>query len=100
MSLSEVQVRKAKEREKAYSMADGGGLYLWVTPAGGKLWRWSYRYEGKEKLMSLGRYSDVSLSKARERHRDERALLASGIDSPSISVRRCASLIKRRRETG
>ena len=75
-------------------------MSLWKRTHGGKLWRWSYRYEGKEKLMSLGRYSDVSLSKARERHRDERALLASGIDSPSISVRRCASLIKRRRETG
>jgi hypothetical protein len=47
MSLSEMQVRKAKPREKAYSMADGGGLYLWVTPAGGKLWRWSYRFEHK-----------------------------------------------------
>lgn len=80
MSLSEMQVRKAKEREKAYSMADGGGLYLWVTPAGGKLWRWSYRFERKEKLMALGRYPDVSLSKARELHRDARVLLASGID--------------------
>jgi integrase len=80
MSLSEMQVRKAKPREKAYSMADGGGLYLWVTPAGGKLWRWSYRFEHKEKLMAVGRYPDVSLSQARERHRDARALLASGID--------------------
>lgn len=80
MSLSEMQVRKAKEREKAYSMADGGGLYLWVTPAGGKLWRWSYRFERKEKLMALGRYPDLSLSKARELHRDARVLLASGID--------------------
>ncbi|MGO8719807.1 MAG: tyrosine-type recombinase/integrase [Acidobacteriaceae bacterium] len=80
MSLSEMQVRKAKEREKAYSMADGGGLYLWVTPAGGKLWRWSYRFDRKEKLMAFGRYPDVSLSKARELHRDARVLLASGID--------------------
>lgn len=80
MSLSEMQVRKAKERESAYSMADGGGLYLWVTPAGGKLWRWSYRFERKEKLMALGRYPDVSLSKAREGHRAARVLLASGID--------------------
>ena len=72
MSLSEMQVRKAKEREKAYSMSDGGGLYLWVTPAGGKLWRWSYRFERKEKLMALGRYADVSLSKARELHHDAR----------------------------
>jgi hypothetical protein len=43
-------------------MSDGGGLHLCVTPAGGKLRRWKYRYEGKEKLMSFGKYPDVSLS--------------------------------------
>lgn len=61
-------------------MSDGGGLYLWITPAGGKLWRWSYRYEGKEKLMSLGKYPDVSLAQARERHSEARKLLAEGVD--------------------
>ncbi|MGO9775772.1 MAG: Arm DNA-binding domain-containing protein [Terracidiphilus sp.] len=50
----------AKAAEIAYSLGDGGDLYLWVKPTGGKLWRWSYRYEGKEKLMSLGKYPDVS----------------------------------------
>ena len=61
-------------------MGDGGGMYLWITPAGGKLWRWSYRYEGKEKLMSLGKYPDVSLAQARERHSEARKLFASGLD--------------------
>jgi integrase len=61
-------------------MGDGGGLYLWVTPAGGRLWRWSYRFEGKEKLMSLGKYPDVSLAQARERHGEARRLFASGAD--------------------
>jgi integrase len=61
-------------------MGDGGGLYLWVTPAGGRLWRWSYRFEGKEKLMSLGKYPDVSLAQARERHGEARRLFASGVD--------------------
>jgi hypothetical protein len=42
-------------------MADGRGLYMLITPAGGKLWRWKYRFEGAEKLMSFGRYPDVSL---------------------------------------
>jgi Arm DNA-binding domain len=52
VALTDTEIKKAKPRERAYSMGDGGGLYLWVTPAGGKLWRWSYRFEGKEKLMS------------------------------------------------
>jgi hypothetical protein len=53
MALTDTEIKKAKAKEKAYSLNDSGGLYLWVKPAGGKLWRWSYRYEGKEKLMFL-----------------------------------------------
>jgi integrase len=78
--LTDTEIRKAKAAEKAYSMGDGGGLYLWVKPTGGKLWRWSYRFEGKEKLMSLGKYPDVSLALARARHAEARKLLATGID--------------------
>ena len=80
MALADIEIRRAKAREKAYRLSDSGGMYLWVTPAGGKLWRWAYVYEGKEKLMSLGRYPDVSLAIARERHGDARRLLASGVD--------------------
>ncbi len=58
-------------------MSDGGGLYLFVTPPGGKLWRWKYRFEGREKLMSFGGYPDVSPSLARERHLEARKLLVS-----------------------
>ena len=61
-------------------MSDGGSLYLWVTPAGGKLWRWAYTHEGKEKLMAFGKYPDVPLALARERHAEARRLLAIGID--------------------
>jgi hypothetical protein len=56
-------------------------MYLWVTPAGGKLWRWAYLCERKEKLMSFGGYPDILLARARERHREARRLLAGGIDS-------------------
>ena len=80
MGLADTGIKKAKPRQRPYSMSDGGGLYLWITPAGGKLWRWSYRYEGKEKLMSLGKYPDVSLAQARERHSEARKLLAEGVD--------------------
>ena len=78
--LSDMGVKKAKAREKAYSMSDGGGLYLWITPVGGKLWRWSYRFDGKKKLMALGKSPDTSLLQARERHSEARKLLATGVD--------------------
>lgn len=80
MGLTDTEIRKAKSREKAYSLPDGGGLYLWLTPAGGKLWRWGYRYDGKEKLMSFGQYPDVSLAAARNRHSAARQMLAEGTD--------------------
>jgi hypothetical protein len=80
MALTDVQIRRAKAREKAYRLSDSGGLYLWVTPPGGKLWRWAYVYEGKEKLMSFEKYPDVSLATARERHGDARKLLADRVD--------------------
>jgi integrase len=80
MALTDTEIKKAKAREKAYSLNDSGGLYLWITPAGGKLWRWAYRFDRKEKLMSLGKYPDVSLAQARERHAEARKLLATGVD--------------------
>lgn len=80
MALTDTVIRRAKRKEKPYRLSDSGGMYLWLTPAGGKLWRWAYVFEGKEKLMALGKYPDVSLSMARERHADARRLLASGVD--------------------
>jgi len=80
MPLTDVEIRRAKAKEKAYRMSDGGSLYLWVTPAGGKLWRWAYTHEGKEKLMAFGKYPDVPLALARERHAEARRLLAIGLD--------------------
>jgi len=80
MALTDTEIKKAKAKEQAYNMSDGGGLYLCVTPAGGKLWRWKYRYEGKEKLMSFGKYPDVPLALVRNRHGEARKLLATGVD--------------------
>jgi hypothetical protein len=51
-ALTDTEIKKAKPREKAYRMSDSGGMYLWVTPSGGKLWQWGYGFEGKEKLMA------------------------------------------------
>ena len=84
MTLSDTEIRKAKSNRKPYKLSDGGGLYAWITPAGGKLWRWAYRYEGKEKTMTFGKYPDVSLAMARERHSAARKTLANGVDPMAL----------------
>ncbi|MGB0123981.1 MAG: integrase arm-type DNA-binding domain-containing protein [Silvibacterium sp.] len=80
MKLTDIQIKRIKPSTKPYKVSDGGGRFLWVTPSGGKIWRWTYRHGGRAKLMTFGKYPDVSLSQARERHADARKLLASGVD--------------------
>jgi integrase len=80
MSLTDIAIKKAKISEKPYRLKDSGGMFLFVTPAGGKLWRWKYRFDSKQKLMTLGKYPDIPLAEARERHAEARKLLANGID--------------------
>jgi hypothetical protein len=75
MPLTDTAIRKTKPGSKPIRLFDGGGLYLEVTPAGGKLWRWKYRFGGKEKRLALGTYPGVSLSEARQRHAEARKLL-------------------------
>ena len=53
MRLTDIQIKRIKPGTKPYKVSDGGGLFLWVTPAGGKIWRWAFRYEGRSKLMTL-----------------------------------------------
>lgn len=67
LALTDTEIRRSKQTERAYKLSDSGGLHLLVTPAGGKLWRWKYRFDGTEKLMALGRYPEVTLADARER---------------------------------
>jgi integrase len=80
MPLSDTAIRKAKPADKSTRLFDGGGLYLEVSPSGGKWWRFKYRSAGKEKRLSLGVYPDVDLKKARKRTSEARQLLADGID--------------------
>ena len=80
MALTDTEIRKSKPQEKPYKLSDGAGLYIWVTPSGGRKWRASYRHEGKQKTMTYGGYPDVSLALARDRHREARKLLAEGTD--------------------
>ncbi|MGX5650189.1 tyrosine-type recombinase/integrase [Hydrogenophaga borbori] len=80
MPLSDTAVRSAKSRDRAYKLTDERGLHLHVTAQGSKLWRWAYRFDGKQKLMALGQYPDVSLAQAREGREAARKLLTSGTD--------------------
>lgn len=80
MPLTDTAIRKAVPRLKPFKLSDGGGLFLLVQPAGGKWWRYKYRFAGKERLLALGVYPDVSLADARQRHAEARKLVAAGID--------------------
>lgn len=82
--LSDTAVRSAKPQENQYKLFDGGGLFLLVTPQGGKLWRCKYRYDDKEKLLTFGTYPEVSLADARRRRDDARRQIASGIDPGAV----------------
>ena len=78
--LTEFALRAVKPGQKPYKRFDQHGLYLLVTPAGGRLWRWKYRYLGKEKVLALGVYPEVSLKRAREQVDEARGLLEAGVD--------------------
>jgi integrase len=79
--LTQLQVRNAKPKDKPYKLADGGGLYLEVTPKGSKLWRMKFRQmDGTENRLSFGSYPEVSLSDAREKRDQARQLIAAGKD--------------------
>jgi len=80
MSLSDATIRRLKPTDKPRRVFDGQGLYLEVSPAGGKLWRFKYRHAGREKRLALGTYPAVSLADARRTRDDARRLLANGID--------------------
>jgi len=80
MALTDTEIRRSKPGDSPYKLSDGHGLYLLVKPNGGRLWRWKYRFDGKEKLMALGTYPELSLADARERHVMARRQLANGID--------------------
>lgn len=78
--LTDVTIRNAKPRERPYRLADSHGLYVEVSPAGGKLWRLKYRFLGAEKRLALGAYPAVGIAKARRDRDAARELLAAGID--------------------
>ena len=80
MRLSEFTIRKAKPKEKAYRLADGGGLNLLVQPWGSKAWQMRYRYQGKENVLSFGKYPIIGLADARKKRDEAKRLIADGVD--------------------
>jgi integrase len=84
MPLTDTAIRRAVSRLKPFKMFDSDGLFLLVNPTGGKWWRFKYRFAGKEKLLSLGTYPEVSLKDARVRRDSERKKIADGID-PAVN---------------
>ena len=80
MPLSDAAIRRAKPTDKTQKLFDGFGLFLEITPAGGRRWRQKYRFGGKEKLLAHGTYPLVTLAEARERRDQARKLLERGID--------------------
>ncbi|WP_410260931.1 tyrosine-type recombinase/integrase [Klebsiella pneumoniae] len=80
MKLNARQVDTAKPKDKPYKLADGGGLYLLIKPNGGKYWRLKYRVAGKEKLLALGVYPEVTLADARAKREEAKRGIAGGID--------------------
>src|SRR4051812_36722356 len=87
MALTDTAIRNSKPRERPYKLADAGGLYLLVTPAGGRLWRLKYRAHGVERKLALGKYPVMTLGEARKA-RDIARTKASAGDDPSAAKRR------------
>jgi hypothetical protein len=87
-ALNARQVETAKPRDKAYKLADGGGLYLMVNTNGSKYWRMKYRFAGKEKKLSFGTYPDIHL-RNRTKRDEARKTLANDKDPGEVKKQNC-----------
>jgi len=92
-TLSETRIRAAKSKERPYKLFDERGLFILVTPTGGRLWRLRYRIGALEKLISLGAYPDVTLKRAREKRDEARRLVADDIDPSAQRKAQRAALL-------
>lgn len=78
MPLTELKIKNLKPKDKAYREYDTGGLYMQVSPAGGRLWRWKYQMNNKEQVLALGKYPQIGLAQARKLRDEARALVDAG----------------------
>ncbi len=86
MPLTDRAIRNLQPKAKAYKIADRDGLHLMVTPAGSRLWRMNYRFDGSQKTLSYGSYPSLTLAEAREKNRSAKKLLADGVD-PAVKAK-------------
>lgn len=98
MALTDIALRNAKPEDKPYKLTDEKGLYLLVTPSGGRLWKLKFRNKaGVEKKLSIGAYPNVRLKQARERRDEARRQLSDGIDPAEQNVSTSTRLKSARR---
>ncbi|MBD2779923.1 tyrosine-type recombinase/integrase [Xenorhabdus szentirmaii] len=81
------QIESAKLKDKAYRLADGGGLFIFISKTGSKIWRFRYRKDGKEQTHVIGAYPEVSLVTARLKHAEAKSILANGGDLVTVTPR-------------
>ena len=94
MPLTDIEIKKAKAKDKPYRMTDGGGMCLLVHPNGGKYWRLAYRFGGKQKTLALGVYPDISLADARDRREQARKLLTNDADPGAVKQAQKAAKVE------
>lgn len=99
MPLTDTHIRNIKPNGKPKKHFDGGGLFLFVTANGSKLWRMAYRFDQKSKLLSFGEYPTVSLKDARERREEAKKLLVKGIDPAAQKKETKAAQLSERNDT-
>ncbi|WP_226948687.1 tyrosine-type recombinase/integrase [Rhizorhabdus wittichii] len=97
--LTDTKVRNAKPQPKSYKLTDTNRLFLLVAPGGGKLWRWNYVYDGKNKTMAFGAYPIVSLADARAKRDDAYAILSEGNDPGVAKKLRIEANLEAARQT-
>ena len=96
MALTNTRINNAKPGDKPYKLSDGGGLHILIMISGNKSWRFSYRFNGKQKLLTIGLYPHVSLVDARESRDKAKKLLADGFDPNEVKK---AKLLQDKEET-
>ena len=94
MALTDILIKSLKPQAKTAKHFDGGGLFLEITPTGGRYWRLKYRFGGKEKLLALGVYPDVSLKDARSKRDDAKKLLANNVDPGDVKKAQKAAIME------
>ena len=80
LPINDTQIKNAKPKDKNYKLIDGQGLYVLVKTNGSKLWRFNYKFDGKEQTYSIGSYPEISLLNARQKREELRAKVANGVN--------------------